>query len=111
VPWGAVGAGVASTVIDSEVAVHMSSTTARLSTDHQPRLALALALLGVPGSTIAWDLPAGGFWIGMPLAVAAIAIGLRARADAGATGRRMAAAAIVLGAIEILFTVAWTVAG
>jgi hypothetical protein len=90
----------------------MSSTTARLATGHQqPRLALALALLGLPGSTIAWDLPAGGFWIGMPLAVAAIVIGLRARADAGATGRRMAAAAIVLGAIEILFTVAWTVAG
>lgn len=90
----------------------MSSTAARLSTSHQQsRLALALALLGVPGSTIAWDLPAGGFWIGMPLAVAAIAIGLRARADTGATGRRMAAAAIVLGAIEVLFTVAWTVAG
>jgi hypothetical protein len=71
----------------------MSSTTARLSTGHQ-QSRVALALLGVPGSTIAWDLPAGGFWIGMPLAVAAIAIGLRARADAGATGRRMAAAAI-----------------
>ncbi|MEN3278899.1 MAG: hypothetical protein V7607_39 [Solirubrobacteraceae bacterium] len=83
----------------------MSSTTARLSTGHQQsRLALALALLGVLGSTIAWDLPAGGFWIGMPLAVAAITIGLRARG-------RMASAAIVLGAIEILFTVVWTVAG
>jgi hypothetical protein len=83
----------------------MSSTTARLSAGHnQPRLALALALLGVLGSTIAWDLPAGGYWIGMPLAVAAIVLGLRSRG-------RMAAAAIVLGAIEILFTVAWTVAG
>jgi hypothetical protein len=83
----------------------MSSTTASLSTGRQqPRLALGLALLGVLGSTIAWDLPAGGFWIGMPLAVAAIAIGLRSRG-------RMAAAAIVLGVIEILFTLAWTVAG
>ena len=83
----------------------MSSTTARLSTGHhQPRLALALALLGVLGSTIAWDLPAGGYWIGMPLAVAAIVVGLRSRG-------RMATAAIVLGAIEILFTLAWTVAG
>jgi hypothetical protein len=83
----------------------MSSTAARLSTGHnQPRLALALALLGVLGSTIAWDLPAGGYWIGMPLAVAAIVLGLRSRG-------RMAVAAIILGAIEILFTVAWTVAG
>jgi hypothetical protein len=90
----------------------MSSTTASLSTSHQqPRLALGLALLGVLGSTIAWELPAGGFWIGMPLAVAAITIGLRSRADAGVAGRRMAAAAIVLGVIEILFTATWTVAG
>ena len=26
------------------------------------------ALLAIPGSTIAWDLPAGGLWIGLPLA-------------------------------------------
>jgi len=90
----------------------MSSTTAVLSTGHQQsRIALALALLGVLGSTIAWDLPAGGYWIGMPLAVAAITTGLRARAHAGTAGRRMALAAIVLAAIEILFTLAWTVAG
>jgi hypothetical protein len=90
----------------------MSSTTASLSTSRQqPRLALGLALLGVLGSTIAWDLPAGGFWIGMPLAVAAITIGLRARPHAEVAGRRMAVAAIALGAIEILFTAAWTVAG
>jgi len=30
----------------------------------RPGLALALALLAIPGSTIAWDLPAGGLWIG-----------------------------------------------
>jgi hypothetical protein len=90
----------------------MSSTTASLSTGRQqPRLALALALLGVLGSTIAWELPAGGFWIGVPLAVAAITIGLRARPHAGVAGRRMAAAAIALGAIEILFMATWTVAG
>jgi hypothetical protein len=90
----------------------MSSTTASLPTSrHQPRLALGLALLGVLGCTIAWDLPGGGFWIGMPLAVAAIVIALRGRAHAGVAGRRMAAAAIALGAIEILFTLAWTVAG
>ena len=32
----------------------------------RPGLAFALALLSVPGTTIAWDLPAGGLWIGLP---------------------------------------------
>jgi hypothetical protein len=94
----------------------MFSTTATLSasqprTQTLARLALALALLGVLGSTIAWDLPAGGYWIGMPLAVAAIAIGVRARAHGGRAGRWMAIAAIVLATVEILFTATWTVAG
>jgi hypothetical protein len=44
-----------------------------------PGLALALALLAIPGTTIAWDLPAGGLWIGLPLAVAALVLGIRAR--------------------------------
>src|SRR4051794_10982672 len=35
-----------------------------------PGLALLLAVLSVPGSTIAWDLPWGGLWIGLPLGVA-----------------------------------------
>jgi hypothetical protein len=64
-------------------------------------------VLGVPGVTIAWDLPAGGFWIGIPLAVAAIVVGVRARDGS----RRLATAAIVLAAIEILFTATWTVLG
>ena len=72
---------------------------------HRAGLALLLALLGIPGVTIAWDLPHGGFWIGLPLAVAAIVVGLRARAD----GPRLATAAIILGAIEILFTAMWLV--
>jgi hypothetical protein len=40
-----------------------------------PGLALVLALLSVPGSTIAWELPAGGLWIGLPLALAAVVLG------------------------------------
>ena len=44
-----------------------------------PGLALAFALLAIPGTTIAWDLPAGGLWIGLPLAVAALVLGIRAR--------------------------------
>jgi hypothetical protein len=84
----------------------MSATvmTAQSEARSRPGLALLLALLGVPGSTIAWELPAGGFWIGVPLAAAAIALGLRARGW-------MAVAAIVLGAAEILFMATWTVAG
>jgi hypothetical protein len=86
----------------------MSASSVALSTPRdRGGLALLLAVLGVPGVTIAWDLPAGGFWIGIPLAVAAIVVGVRAR-DAS---RRLATAAIVLAAIEILFTATWTVLG
>lgn len=73
----------------------------------QARIALVLALLGVLGSTIAWELPAGGFWIGLPLAAAAIVFGLRARAHSRSLP---ASAAIVLGCAEILFMATWTVA-
>lgn len=81
-------------------------------TDHvrRARLALLLALLGVPGCTIAWALPAGGFWIGVPLATAAIVLGLRARADAGDVPVPAALAAVALGAAELLFMATWTVA-
>jgi hypothetical protein len=68
----------------------------------RPGLALLLAVLSVPGSTIAWELPAGGLWIGLPLGLAAIVIGIRARGGlAGEAGSRMAIAAIVLAALAI----------
>jgi hypothetical protein len=90
----------------------MSTTTVVLQpVRRQARWALVLALLAIPGSTIAWDLPAGGFWIGMPLALAAIVVGVRCLPDADRAGRRLAIAAIVLAAVEILFTLAWTVSG
>jgi hypothetical protein len=86
----------------------MSASTIAISRpQHRAGLALLLAVLGVPGVTIAWDLPAGGFWIGIPLALAAIVVGVRARS----AGPRLATAAIVLAAIEILFTATWTVLG
>ena len=88
-----------------------STTTAAPAVQPRPGLALILALLGLPGSTIAWALPAGGFLIGVPLAAAAIVLWVRSRPDADQTGRRMAVAAIALGAIEILFMATWTVAG
>ena len=68
---------------------------------------MLLAVLGVPGVTIAWDLPKGGYWIGIPLAVAAIIVGTRARSSSP----RLATAAIVLATIEILFTATWTLLG
>jgi hypothetical protein len=68
----------------------------------RPGLALLLAVLSVPGSTIAWGLPAGGLWIGLPLGLVAIVLGIRARRElAGAKGSRMATAAIVLAALAI----------
>jgi len=71
-----------------------------------PGLALLLALLAVPGSTLAWDLPAGGLWIGLPLAVVAIAIGIRARRLLG--GSKMAVAAIVIAGLMILQMAIWS---
>jgi hypothetical protein len=85
----------------------MESTVNRPAVDvgpqrARPGLALLLAVLAVPGSTIAWDLPAGGLWIGLPLALGAIVVGIRARRElAGEAGSRMAIAAIVLAVAAI----------
>lgn len=76
----------------------------------RPGLALLLALLSVPGSTIAWDLPAGGLWIGLPLGVAAIVLGVRTRRQLAGRGTGMATAAIVIGALAIGSMVVFTVA-
>lgn len=76
----------------------------------RPGLALALALLAVPGSTIAWGLPAGGLWIGLPLAIAAIVLGLRARRDLdGRSGSVAATAAILIAGLMIGLMVVWFV--
>jgi hypothetical protein len=65
----------------------------------RPGLALLLALLAVPGSTIAWELPAGGLWIGLPLGIAAIVLGIRARRRH--VGTAMATVAIVVGVLAV----------
>ena len=90
----------------------MSISTNRTAVDvapatTRPGLALLLALLAVPGSTVAWDLPLGGLWIGLPLAVAAIVLGLRAR-QAG-SGRVMATAAIVIAGLCIAQMAVYTI--
>jgi hypothetical protein len=75
-----------------------------------PGLALALALLAVPGSTIAWDLFDGaGFVIGLPLAIAAIVLGVQAR-QRSETGRGMATAAIVIAGLMVAQMAVWTIA-
>ena len=74
----------------------------------RPGLALLLALLAVPGSTWAWDLPLGGLWIGLPLGVAAIVLGLGAR-RAG-SGRVMATTAIMIAGVCIAQMVVYTIA-
>jgi hypothetical protein len=66
------------------------------------RLALTLAVLALPGVSIAWALPAGGPWIGVPLAVTALTVGIRARqAQSDSTG--YATAAIVISATALAF--------
>lgn len=90
----------------------MESTVNRPAVDiapqrSRPGLALLLALLSVPGSTIAWELPLGGVWIGLPLAIAAIVLGVRARR--GLNGSGIATAAIVIGALAILQMVVYSI--
>jgi hypothetical protein len=82
----------------------MNSTLNRPAVDlaadrMRPGLALVLALLSVPGSTIAWELPAGGLWIGLPLAIAAIVLGIRARRRGVGTG--MATVAVAIAALAV----------
>jgi multisubunit Na+/H+ antiporter MnhB subunit len=69
-------------------------------------LALLLAVLSVPGVIVTWDtVPGGGFVTGVPLAIAAIVLGLRTR-HAGGRDSRMAAAAIVLGVLALAWVCA-----
>ena len=90
----------------------MSSQAARTPIDiapespPRPTLALVLALLAVPGSTVAWDLPLGGLYIGLPLGIAAIVLGMRAR-QANA-GKVRATIAIVLAGLCIAQMAVWT---
>jgi hypothetical protein len=74
----------------------------------RPGLALALAILSIPGSTLAWDLPAGGLWIGLPLAIAAIVLGVKAR-NAIAGGSTMATVAILIAGLMIAQMAVWTI--
>ena len=79
----------------------------------RPGLALLLAVLSVPGSTLVWDLdvPVPGFWIGGPLAAAAIGLALRARREPlTKAGSGMTIAALVLAGLALAQMVVITVA-
>ncbi len=77
----------------------------------RPGLALLLALLSVPGTTMVWDLdvPLPGFWIGLPLGAAAIVLARRARREQIVRAERwMANGAIVLATLAVGQMLIWT---
>jgi hypothetical protein len=75
----------------------------------RPVLALVLALLSVPGSTMTWDaLPGGGFVFGAPLAIAAVVLGVQAR-QRSETGRGKALAAVLIAGAMLAMMVVWTI--
>lgn len=72
----------------------------------KPGLALALALISIPGVTIAWDIALAAGLAGTAIGVAAIVIGLQARSRlAGGKGTNMATAAVVIAALGLLSVV------
>jgi hypothetical protein len=96
----------------------MSTHSARPAVDlvpsaaARPRLALALALISVPGVTIAWDLSALAGFAGTAVGIAAIVLGLQARSRlAGASGTRMATVAVAIATLAVLSVVFFLIAG
>ena len=81
------------------------------STSRTATVALILGILSVPGSILTWDtLPGGGFVWGLPLAVLAVILGVKAVRD-GASGRGAAIGGVVLGGAMIAMMVVWTAVG
>ncbi len=84
--------------------VHIASERSRSG------VALILALLSVPGSTMTWEvLPGGGFVWGAPLAVAALILGLQSRRHSQAGHGKALAAILIAGAMLAMMAV-WTIA-
>ena len=96
----------------------MSTHSARPAVDLDPSAsarpgwALALALISVPGVTIAWDLGAVAGFAGTAAGIAAIVLGLQARSRlAGARGTRMATVAVAVATLAVLSVVFFTIVG
>lgn len=93
----------------------MTTTTEGRAIDVAPRraspalIAFVLSLLAIPGTTIAWDLRFGGLWIGLPLALGAIALGLRGMRTGTGRRSRLAMAAVAIATLTILQMVVYTV--
>lgn len=78
----------------------------------KPGLALALALVSVPGVTIAWDIATAAGLAGTAIAIAAIVIGLQARSRlAGAKGTGTATVAVGLATLGVLSVVVFLAVG
>jgi hypothetical protein len=88
-------------------AVDVAATTSKL-----PFVALVLGILSVPGSLLTWDtgLPGEGFLWGLPLAVAAVTVGIAALRRRAAA-RWAAYVGVVLGAAMTLMIALWTALG
>jgi len=69
-------------------------------------------VLSVPGSILTWDtgLPGEGFVWGLPVAVAAVAVGLVALRGR-APGRSAAVVGLLLGGAMALMIAGWTLLG
>jgi biotin transporter BioY len=65
-------------------------------------------VLSVPGSTLAWDLPGGGFVFGFPPAIAAVVLGVLALRRSESRG--MAVAAIVIAGAMLALMIVWMAA-
>ena len=82
------------------------------SSSRLPYVALILGILSVPGSILTWDsgLPGEGFVWGLPVAVAAVAVGIAALRGHAAP-QWAAYVGVVLGAAMTLMIVLWTALG
>ncbi len=78
----------------------------------KPGLALALALISVPGVTIAWDIADGAGFVGVAIGIAAIVLGMQARTRlGGAKGTTMATVAIAIATLAVLSVVFFLIVG
>jgi len=96
----------------------MSTHTARPAVDvapsasAHPGVALALALLSIPGVTIAWDLSGAAGFAGTAVGIAAIVLGLQARSRLdGEKGARMATVAVAIATLAVLSVVFFLIVG
>ncbi|MDX6588607.1 MAG: hypothetical protein QOI31_3080 [Solirubrobacterales bacterium] len=96
----------------------MSSRTAQPAIELAPQptarpgLALGLALISIPGVTIAWDIGAGAGIVGVAVGIAAVIVGLQARsALAGARGTAMASVAMGIAGIVLLSVIVFLLVG